>query len=64
MSLGRTATLQAIRTAMCLDTKNLHATKPEEGYGYEISAAYYGWQFAIDPTTFLYEPHDSAHPVC
>jgi hypothetical protein len=64
MSLGRSATLEEIRTAMCLDGKDTHATKPEEGYGYEISAAYYGWKFATDPATFLDEPPDPAHPVC
>ena len=64
MSLGRSATLDALRTAMCRDSKFWHATRPEEGYGYELSAAYYGWKFATDPTKFLYEPPDPNHPVC
>lgn len=64
MSLGRSATLQAVRTAMCRDGKNYHATNVEKRYAYEISAAYYGWRFATDPITFIYEPYDPNHPVC
>jgi hypothetical protein len=50
MSLGRSATLQAVSTAMCLDMTRFHATLPEEGYAYEISAAYYAWKFSPEPS--------------
>lgn len=64
MSLGRSTTLSALRAAMCRDTKFLHATKPEEEYGYELSAAYYAWKFTPDPTAYLWEPPDPNHPLC
>jgi hypothetical protein len=49
MSLGRGATRASVTAAMCLDMKNFHATFPEEGYAYELSAAYYGWAFSPEP---------------
>ena len=49
MALGRGATRTAVTAAMCLDMKNFHATLDEEGYAYEISAAYYGWTFSPEP---------------
>ncbi|HZK75265.1 MAG TPA: hypothetical protein VFD88_14860 [Clostridia bacterium] len=64
LALGGSATITAIRTALCRDGKLDHATNPEERDGYEIAAAYYGWKFATDPTTFLDEPFDPNHPVC
>src|SRR6266853_510821 len=64
MSLGRSTTLSAIKTAMCQDAKFLHATKPEEEYAYDLSTAYYGWRFGTAPITWLYGPYDPNHPLC
>ncbi len=50
MSLGRSATLQAIQQALCRDMSAYHATRVEAMYAYNISAAYYGWKFPADQT--------------
>jgi hypothetical protein len=50
MSLGRGASLSAVKAAMCRDLDTFNATLPEEQYAYEISAAYYGWSFPTEPT--------------
>src|ERR1700694_5962840 len=50
MSLGPGATSQAVTAAMCGDGKNYHATLVEEQYAYELSATYYGWKFATEPS--------------
>src|SRR4029077_1210181 len=48
--VGGGATRAAVSAAMCLDETTVHATFPEEGYAYEISAAYYGWSFSPEPS--------------
>jgi hypothetical protein len=57
MSLGRTATLKDVQTALCRDlNKSNHATRPEEISAYSLAAAYYGWSFGTDPTTSMDQP--------
>ena len=36
--------------AMCDDLAHNGATPAEEANGYRLAAAYYGWQFNLDPT--------------
>jgi hypothetical protein len=54
LSAGTAATDKAVRTAMCADWIGGHATAPEERSAYELSAAYYGWNFDTDPTDLLF----------
>jgi hypothetical protein len=64
MSLGRRATLLEVETAMCRDTRDLHATKPEAWWAYAISAAYHGWKFAIEVLKWQDAPYDPKHVLC
>jgi hypothetical protein len=40
--------VNAVVLAMCADG-GLHATAPMLLSGYDLAAAYYGWQLAFDP---------------
>ena len=64
MSIGRSATLLEVETAMCRDARSRHSTNPESGYAYEISAAYHGWQFAASVSKWLSSPYDPNHRLC
>jgi hypothetical protein len=64
MSLRRGSTLLEVEAAMYRDGKYLHATKPEAGYSYEISAAYHGWKFAAAISAWQDGPYDPNHPLC
>ena len=64
MSLGRSATLVQVETAMCRDGKYLHATAPEGWYSYEVSSAYHGWKYADAISKWQYVPYDPTHPLC
>jgi hypothetical protein len=64
MSLNRSSTLLEIERAMCRDAKYLHATKPEAGYAYEISAAYHGWKFGAEISKWQDQPYDPKSVLC
>ena len=49
LSAGRSATFAALHTATCRDMAAYHATFVEEEYAYEMAAAYYGWNFVLEP---------------
>jgi hypothetical protein len=50
MSLGRFATEGKVASTFCYDLKNSTiGTLPKEDEAYQISALYYGWQFALPP---------------
>jgi hypothetical protein len=49
LSLGRDATLDQVRAALCADQSQYHATYVEESSAYELAAAYYGWNFTPEP---------------
>jgi hypothetical protein len=52
LSVGRGATLTAVESAICADGAINHATNPMEESGYQLAAAYYGWNFAFDIVQF------------
>ncbi len=52
LSAGRGATLTAVESAICADQGINHATNPMEESGYQLAAAYYGWNFAFDVVQF------------
>ena len=64
MSLSRSSPLLEVERAMCLDSKYLHATKPEAYYAYEISAAYHGWKFEADISKWQDQPYDPKNVLC
>jgi hypothetical protein len=52
LSVGPNPTLFAVESAMCADGRT-HATNPMLFSGYELAAAYYGWNLAFDPEQFI-----------
>jgi len=50
MRLGPTASVDRVLKAMCFDWKRVYGTLPVTDSVEELSAAYYGWDLAADPT--------------
>jgi hypothetical protein len=48
LSVGRGATLTAVESAICADGAIDHATSVMELSGYQLAAAYYGWNLQFD----------------
>jgi hypothetical protein len=53
LSAGPAVTLKNLQIALCADVNLSHAKVPQEISAYELAAAYYGWNFAADPTVNL-----------
>lgn len=53
LSAGPIVSLTNLQAAMCRDVNASHASSAQETSAYELAAAYYGWNFATDPTEIL-----------
>jgi hypothetical protein len=56
LSAGPGVSFKNLQTALCMDLNLSHAKVPQEISAYELAAAYYGWNFATDPTGILATP--------
>lgn len=56
LSSGPGVSFKNLQTALCMDVNLSHAKVPQEISAYELAAAYYGWNFATDPTEILATP--------
>lgn len=52
LSVGRGPSLTAVESAICADGSINHATWPMEQSGYQLAAAYYGWNLVFDIEQF------------
>ncbi len=57
LSAGPAASLAAVQSDIRRDCKVGHARASQEKSAYELAAAYYGWNFSVDPT-------DPLDPAC
>lgn len=56
LSASAGVSFKDLQTALCMDVNLNHAKVPQEISAYELAAAYYGWNFATDPTEILATP--------
>jgi hypothetical protein len=53
LAMGTAVSLARLQLALCRDVNVSHASVAQETSSYELAAAYYGWNFATDPTQIL-----------
>jgi hypothetical protein len=54
LSAGPAASLAKVQAALCRDVNLSHASVLEEASAGDLATAYYGWNFATEPTDILY----------
>lgn len=53
LSAGPAVSFKNLQIALCQDVNVSHAKVPQEISAYELASAYYGWNFASDPSESL-----------